>query len=141
MRTAPERVFRAVAPDTDPLKPTWEERRATAAGTGGFYCAVEPETCLAEVQEYLPNPQLHEIRIDKQVQILDLAAYCSGEGKNPEHCYAGERSLSKTIHSFFGQGVQGMSWESQKREGGTCIVLLIENIASFFDGLQSRRVT
>ena len=127
MRTVPARIFRAALPDADPLQPSEAERRATAAGTGGVYCAVEPDTCRAEVP-HLPNFKLYEVAVAGSIPVLDLVAYCQGEGVDPQQCYAGTPSLSKTIHSFFGQGVPAMSWKSQKQPDGTCVVLLVDHI-------------
>lgn len=126
----PHQAFRRVEKGQDPLVPSNFESRAVGAGTGGIYIAFDVETACAETKE-LVKPILYQIEPVKEIKVLDLAQYCVKKGLKSEDYYAGEQSLDKKIHSFYGQGVPGMAWPSNQRSEGTSAVLLVDNIPNF----------
>ena len=128
----PQETFTRVEKGRNPLVPSYYPSRAVGTGTGGVYITFDVETAHAETKDRgLINPVLYKIQCLKEIQVLDMAQYCLKNGFRPEDYYAGEQSLDKQIHSFYGQKVPAMSWPSNQKPKGTSAVLLVDNIPDF----------
>ena len=134
----PSVTFRRRQRGDGPLAFSLLPGRPVGAGTANICVAYDADTAIAETP-YLTDPVLYKIEQTKPIviRLLDLAKYVSAKSLPQEEYFAGPRSPELKINLVYGMKLQGASWESELRPGGTSAVLLVDYIPNYRDFLRA----